>query len=316
MRGTNVGNWEFVRIASGGGSTSLTFTKNLVNTYTDSGASQAQLIKFPRYKNVIATSSTNPADWDSNVGGVLAFAAKQLAGSATFNGVGYGYNQTGDGNDNFGKGDSGEGNIGDGLDGNNAANGTGGGGGGGGSRETPGGGAGGGHATAGANGTGSGPGIGGGTVGQNEPTTIFMGGAGGSGGGGYNASGLGGPGGAIAILFIKRIIAPTLIDFGGSNGGNGTSGTYNSGDGGGGAGGSVLICTEIADIGTDAIRVAGGVSGTGPGQDGGSGGKGRIAIYYGVSLAGSINSTYYGSYYTEKDVSLIDASGGAFLLFV
>ena len=77
-RGTNVGQWEINRISSGGGTTTLTLSKNLQYTYTDSGASQAQIVKIPMYTSITANSSRtwSSSTWNANVGGFLLCAAR------------------------------------------------------------------------------------------------------------------------------------------------------------------------------------------------------------------------------------------------
>lgn len=85
-RGTGVSQWEINRISSGGGTTTLTLQKALNYTFTQSGASQAQISKLFMYTTVTSNSSTtwSAPNWGGSVGGFLLFAAKV---SATFNGA-------------------------------------------------------------------------------------------------------------------------------------------------------------------------------------------------------------------------------------
>src|SRR3990167_397256 len=76
-RGTGAGQWEVNKVASGGGSANLTTSSSLQYTYTDSGASQAQVFKLPMYTNVTvdASKTWSVTDWNQNIGGILSFAA-------------------------------------------------------------------------------------------------------------------------------------------------------------------------------------------------------------------------------------------------
>ena len=296
-RGTGVGTWEINRIASGGGTVNLVTAKNLANTYTDSGASQAQAIKIPMYTDVTVNGSviwTAPA-WDADTEGILLFAATgtvTITGTITGNGIdgvdltangetgnqgGYRGGQSHEGSN----AEQGEGTSGDRGTVSTAANGNGGGG----STSTgEGGGGGGGNGTAGSTGSSGGPGTGGGTSGAAELTTITSGGAGGGGGGGGGTEqGSGANGGGIVFAFANDFATPNSITLNGGTGGQGD--TRNGG--GGGAGGSFILECKTATLGSSAITATAG-SGT---HDGGNGGAGRIAIHYGLSFTGTTNPT-------------------------
>lgn len=320
MRGTGVGQWEIVKVASGGGSTSLTLSTALQYTYTDSGASQAQAIKIFRYTDVTVQSGTwTPPAWDGNVGGILTFAANGTVtptGTINVGGTNGGTSSIGLGGSYAGatgggyrggtsrssyanqQSDQGEGSAAASSQ-SQSANGSGSGG-----SYTPQSfskrGSGGSHATQGD--LGSGGGVQGSTVGDTNLQALFMG-AGGSGcSNGANNTywfGQAASGGGIFSMFAKTILSPTNIF---SKGGNGGDGDFEN-DGGSGAGGSILICGGTVDIGTDKLSVIGGSSVV-------NGGKGRIAVYYGTSLAGTISSSLYGSYTNAQDGSLVE-SGGA-----
>lgn len=327
-RGTNAGQWEIVKVLSGGGTSTLTLTKALHNTYQDSGSNQAQCIKIPRYRNCeVLTGTWTPAQWDGDTGGELIFAVRgtftptgsiSLDGAGFRGGAGVEYNSTTDGY-------AGEGTAGASLLGE-AANGNAGGGG-----ElhyavdagTSGGG-GGSNGSAGTNGsatnfTSAGQyGDAGATAGDQYLESMPFAGSGG--GGTYKGSGSVSPGGDGAgnlTVFARRMVAPTgTISLKGLVGGNASSNDFASGSGGG-AGGNALFLVGDAAIGTDKIRTDGGSYGTGTGSDGnhssigGTGGKGRIAIIYTNTLTGSVSSSYYGSYNATQDTTMQEFGGSA-----
>lgn len=301
-RGTGVGQWEINQIASYTAGI-ITTVSPLAYTYTDSGASQAQVLVLRQYSSVTinsgATLSAKP--WDGNVGGILAFLCngtvdiqgiiniKGNNGSTSPDGdniVWYGTLGTGfiGGtaiNDNTSSpytSYQGEGFSGSGTQ-NPAANGNGGGGGYKGSSDR-GSGGGGGNGTAGGAGTRSAGGL---TSGSPDLTNMVFGGGG---GGGYKVEAYrvpsGGSGGGILLLQAKQLIVTGAIN---ANGGNGSDAGAGSG---GGAGGSVLIKTATANLGTNRIAASGGSGGTGQdtGSNGGSGGVGRIRVEYCESVSG------------------------------
>lgn len=331
MRGTGVGQWEIVKVSSGGGSTSLTLSTALQYTYTDSGASQAQAIKIPRYTSVTVQSGTwDVPSWNQNTGGGLVFACNgtsTVTGNIVANGNSASGGTPGQGDGFYGgqethTGDNTDGNQGEGSGGagttSNAANGNGGGGGGKDATFAASGSGGGGNGTAGtAGGTTSTPGSGGATAGHAELTTMVMGGGGGGGAGSNtgSAAGSGGAGGGIISIFSKDITLSGSLTSNGGNGANAVS--ISNGGGGGGAGGSILICGYTVALGTDKFSLVGGTGGAGSGgsANSGAGGKGRIAVYYGSSLSGSISASLYGTYTNAQDTSLIETSSSFFLMF-
>lgn len=332
-RGTGVGQWEINRVVSGGGTGSLTLLVPLQYTYTNSGASQAQVIKIRQYTTVTVSGSWTPPSWDGSVGGIITFACKSLltltgelrAGSQSNGWLSRGFVGGGSVGRNS-RGFAGEGTAGATHQSNTSANGDGGGAGDGGG--DAGGGGGGSHATSGTSGaTGSGGHAGGSpgnTVGTDSLINMNFGGAGGSGGGDEDgdASGRGGDGGGIIALFAKQITV-TATGYLIANGGYGMDGTNppgtgGMGGGGGGAGGSILILGQIISMNTNRVNLAGGYHGNGGGgrtvEDiGGNGGAGRIAIYYSATLSGSVSN--YGSYYTEQDKTLVESGGSALMAF-
>jgi hypothetical protein len=274
-RGTNNGQWEINKVASGGGTTSLTLQTGLQYSYTDSGASQAQIIEVPQYTNVTVQSGTwtLPA-WGGSTGGVFAMAATGTAtitGTISANSRGYrGYGFTDIGNS---VGRQGEGSGGDGGAYTSSANGTGGGGG---AWPDPRPGGGGGNAT---HGSGSNYGAAGGNA---YLTNMIIGGAGGGGSTGSDAhadGGTGGKSGGIIAIFANKIVVSGGIT---CNGGNGQNVTYSqSNDGGGGAGGSVLLACNLATLGTTNVTAT---KGSCPDNSGYDGSVGRIAVHYSGTL--------------------------------
>jgi len=298
-RGTGVGTWELNKITSGGGTTTLTMAYTLTNTYTDSGASQAQVIEMNQYDGLTTGAITAPA-WDGSKGGILAWFDKgttTIDNTLTLTGKGF---SGGPGVSNVNRaGYKGEGTPGLYLTpsplemDNRAANGNGGGGGAGNvvSGNHPTGGGGGGNGASGQNGqraSGAG-GTGGSSVGNAGLTSNNFGG----GGGGCDQDGAapaGGAGGGIAFIFSKNITITGGITLNGNTGAvssNGYGGTTSSA---GGAGGSCLLKCETATLGSTLITASGGsqISAT---WAGGAGSVGRIHIDYSTSYTGTTTPT-------------------------
>lgn len=309
-RGTGVGGYEDNQVASYSSGT-VTLVHPLEQTYTDSGASQAQVLIVKEASSVTG-SITIPA-WDGDIGGVFVIACNgTFSGTITATGRGYRGasaidpwldNQRADGK--HGEGYQGTnynvdatvayasnaGSGGGGAYNNNAAAGSGGGGGG--------------YATSGTNGNighstnGSGPGGGGGTVGVSTLTSLYFGGGGGSGSTAYNTdendghSGAGGSGGGIIVVYSGVLSSSASLLASGSDGGDAsqTKGGY-SGGGGGGAGGSILVKGRSVVIGSSKILAGGGDRGSGGdlvfNSWGGYGGVGRIRVEA-CSLSGTTN---------------------------
>lgn len=294
-RGTGAGQWEINRITSGGGTTSLTLQSALNYTYTDSGNSQAQVIKIPQYTTATITATTLTA-WTENVEGIFVVAANTAINvTGALSGAGKGFNK---GLKENSPSYNGEGTTGASTRAGDAANGNGGGGS---NDRTPnGGGSGGGNGTAGT--AGGGNSNAGATAGAADLTTMVFGGGGG--GGETTNNGDGGNGGAIIVLIGKTITITGSISV---NGDVGSNANADGGGGGGGAGGSVLIMAQTATLGTNLITASGGSGGTGSGggSNGGSGGTGRIALHYSSSYTGSTSP----SVNATQDSSLQETSG-------
>lgn len=297
FRGTiPTNNYEFNKIASGGGTATPTLSYPLDNTYVNSGADKTQMIELIQYDNVVidATFTLSAVAWNGSKYGIIPILAKTSidvngAISAYKKGFVYGPGSTD-------SGDAGEGSAGQNVGNSVNANGSGGGGGDGGGASGGSGGAGGGHSNTAANGGQRGsvnPGHGGGTVGNAALTNINPGGAGGSGGGdGSVAGGNGGNGGGIVMLISPSI---TVDDATGSltvNGEDGSGGAGgNTGCGGGGAGGSILLKGNVIDIGNARSTATGGAAAVSPGIGGSSGQDGRIHADCGTSFTGTSTPT-------------------------
>lgn len=315
-RGTGVGLHELNQIA---GYTAGTITTHspLKNTYTDSGASQAQVIQINQWASFtqnIGHILTTKA-WNGDVGGITVIMSNStvnIQGSITAVGKGFrggagGASKTNDTWSTQGESSTGVGSVA------TAANGMGSGGGesrSDSSRSAAA--AGGGHASSGGavSGTDGGvtPGVAGGTGGVAELTTMVFGGAGG--GSGANANGFGYTGsnsGGIIYIIAPQIIGITSLSVGGEVGGNATN--ANISGAGNGAGGSILIKT-INAVGLDGVVAPGGNGwvASGGGWNGGVGSVGRIHVDYLVGVTGT--STPAAS--TRFDPSLQPHSGGAF----
>lgn len=308
-QGTGAGQWEINKVASGGGTTSLTFQVALQYTY----GTGAQIIKVPRYTTA-TVSAHSITGWDGTVGGIGVICAKtSITVSGTLNGAGLG--QSGGGGNSYGSTASqGAGTGGNGTQAQ-TANGSGGGGSATSGASGGGGGGGGGHNASGDNGTnGEGSaGTGGGAVGSTDLITLLPGGAGGGATGGNNGAwrfgGSGGGGGAIFILISKSITLSAAISV---NGAAGSAGDSRAGGGGGGAGGSVLVVCETASLGTAQITSTAGGSGAGAGGGGtgGTGSVGRIAVHHSGTVTGTTNPTFT----DVSDATLNESvTGGAFL---
>lgn len=298
MVGTNVGEYEFNRIASYTAGT-ITTQFDLQNTYSTGGADKAQVLVMPQYRDVTIDSTKTfwCKHWDGTVGGILAYFA---IGTTTINGK---IGSTGAGYDGPPIHNTGE----DGLQGEgstgtpartSSANGNGGGGGGKGSDPNhSGGGGGGGNGAAGSNGLydGGAAGSGGAAVGNAGLTQLFMGGGGGQGASGTghlgSAAGEGGDGGGI-ILIVSRVITVNastgqVLSDGVKPGG----GFADEGSGGGGAGGSVLLKCQSATLATTKITAPGAAAGDASIGTGGAGAVGRIHIDYYSSFSGTTTPT-------------------------
>ena len=307
-RGTGVGTWELNKIVSGGGTTSLTMKYDLMNTYTDSGDSQAQMVTLHQYEGLTVSGTTSAPDWDGSKGGILAFIDKgtttisgtlDVAGTAATSGTNTVAGATG-GGFRGGQGRSGSNNRGTQGESSTAlgsvttaANGAGGGG----AYVTdqvsePGGGSGG-HATVGAKGddsinTGVG-GTGGGTDGNASLTDMVFGGAGG-GKAHQDASTTegGASSGGIVLIIAKDIVITGTIDV---RGGSHSGSSY----GGAAAGGSILLKCETATLGTTKALATGGTHA----------GTGRIHIDYSKSYTGTTTPTLN----STEDATIISPVG-------
>ena len=312
-RGTGAGTWQLNKIVSGATTTTLTLKYDLTNTYTDSGANQAQIIEMKSYDGMTTGAITAPT-WNGSKGGILAWFDKgttTVDNTLTLTGKGHAGGIKGD---SGGAGYQGDSSTGAGAINTTTANGAGGGGGKSGTgnlgSHPGGGGGGGGNGAAGANGsdasyTGDGGGVkgtGGAVDGGASLVDMVMGAGGGAGGDGYSqcsgnywAGGfIGTAGGGMSFIFAKNIVITGAITLGSSNSANSNG---NAGVGGTGSGGSCLLKCETATLGTAKITANAGSSGSSPGRcsstggAGGAGSVGRIHIDYSDSFTGTTNPT-------------------------
>lgn len=306
-RGTGVGTWELNKIASYTAGT-ITTSFSLTNTYTDSGASQAQVMVLKKYSSALIDTGVTITSkaWDGNVGGLYGFLCNgttTITGSIVSSAKGH---IGGAGAASQGQAGAGEGSAGATVA-QQAANGNSGGGGQG--DDSPGGGGGNG-AVGGSGGGSSNQGQGGGTSGAASLVTMTHGG---SGGGGSEFNAFAGPagskgGGMVLIISLDIAEITGTIPLTGATGG-GADSCFS----GGGAGGSCLLKAQTAVLGASKITAAGGAGQSGDGKTGGSGGVGRIHIDYKTSLEGSTTPTLD----STEDSTLYESSGaggGSFLL--
>lgn len=296
-RGTGVGQWQFAKVVSGGGSTSLTLAKPLVYTFTDSGSSQAQVFYVPQYGDVTVNSTKTwsaPA-WDGNVGGILVFASRgtvTINGSISANSKGFiasgSYEYQGEGTSGVGTG-------------SNTANGNAGGGS---YRDGAGGG---GNANSGSTGNNAGGGyigVGGSSSGEADLDTITFGGSGGS-----ARDVFGGNGGGIILVICLSITIDNstgLITSTGANGASHVTGNNEYGGAGAGAGGSIGLQARVATLNTTRITASGGTGGTTNASNsasGGNGSVGRIHLEYLSSYTGTTSPTLD----VEQNLTLVPA---------
>lgn len=293
--GANVTKWEINKVASGGGTGTLTMSDNLQNTYS----SGAQAVKIMMYNNLTANTGTmSITDWNGSKGGIMVVACKStftLTGTIECNGAngttgtcevsiggvsgggfyGGGVDQihgAGTGCDGGSEQLNNDAQCGEGTAGTRAnqgeANGNGGGGG---EWDATGSGAGGGNGTAGSNGNNGA--AGGAAVGANDLTTMSLGGGGGGAMIGYsNAVGSAGSGAGALVVFAKTFAGSGTISLTGGQGGNGDG----TGDGGSGAGGSLLLAGQDVDVSNWTVSANGGAAV----GSGGAGGNGRVAVHY------------------------------------
>jgi hypothetical protein len=308
-RGTDVGQWEINRVTSGGGSTTLTLQSALQYTYTDSGASQAQVMKIPMYNTVTVDSGDtwSATAWGGDTGGILTFAAKNLTitGSISASIKGFRY---GDGFEVWdGYGYQGEGHTTTTQTQSRSYSGSGGGGG----RNASGAGGSYGDANGGygaMNDAQSGSGSIGGVA---DLTNLYFGGGGGGGTNyGITIKPRGGRGGGAIVIFAKEIVISGTITSNGEQGVTADDPSW-SRAGGGGAGGPILIQTQKATLGSNKITAIKGAGGDGQGgaKDGGAGSNGRIAVHHSGTISGSSTP----SFTDTTDATLIESLGGSFL---
>ncbi|HEU4913899.1 MAG TPA: DUF2341 domain-containing protein [Candidatus Saccharimonadales bacterium] len=308
----NVGNYEFVRVASVSGTT-VTFKAAKQNYYgnaadsdaglgTTSTTQRVMLQRVPNYTTLsVPSGATLTADaWNGTKGGILAFrayATTTIDGTVTMAGKGYrgGTGNTVPGEGQFGPGAyAGESYAGTGYQ-TRSAGGANFNGGGTGQTSTNwavnqngGGGAGGGYGATGSNGSTSTSGHAGGAGGQvaGDPFVsgkLYLGGGGGGGGQGvWGAGGDGASGGGSIFMSAATVAVSGSVSTNGNAGGIANSNaSHEGGGGGGGAGGAVMVVGQTVDFGANKVTSGGGSGGNKlyGGGDGGSGAVGRIALH-------------------------------------
>lgn len=334
-RGTGVGQWEVNYVISGGGTTTLTLLRPLTYTYIDSGASQAQVQKLPRYENVVLNARLVSTPWNGNTGGILCFAAKKLTNNDAIYNVGQdgqflqGYGGGGDpaspptlGGGYYGgdgkqtlNGYNGEGTLGASfqITANGQTNGNGGGSaymGDPDSNKCAGTGGGGGNGAVGNNGVNialTWEGEKGGQAGNAALTNMVFGGGGGAAVGSKDSAyvGGGGQGGGILALYVRDFINNGYIYTSGGHGGEYyDESRYRSG--GGGAGGSMLFKSNTW-VNNGTIESLGGNNTIG--SKGGDGAVGRIHLDYLSSYSGVTTPTIN----VTQDRTLNETFGGAIM---
>jgi large repetitive protein len=280
-RGTGVGAYEDNRVASYTTGT-VTLVHPLENTYTDSGASQAQVLIVKEASEV--TGSLTVDAWDGNDGGVFAIACSGVfSGTVTASAKGFRGGATANDAAQYGEGGPGAAATTSNAD----NNGNGGGGGVHGAYNSPNldiRGAGGGNGTAGGDGAGGNTAIEGGDADGNASLTDMVFGGGGGGAAGQpnvptNTGGAGSAGGGIIVVYAGTINSSASLVSDGATGGSGVSqGNPDAAGGGGGAGGSILVKAKTVDA-SGTITAALGAGGDGGlDSDGAAGAVGRIRI--------------------------------------
>lgn len=299
-QGTGAGErWEINKVASGGGTTSITCDKALQYTY----GTGAQVVKITLYDQLTVNAYT-PTAWNGSTGGLDVWCGKTsitVSGAVSADNTGFrgGIGGAGSGNSAW----KGEGTIGASVSASGSGGSNNGSGGGGFWWGGEGGGAGGGNGSGGGNGQQT---TGGSAVGSADLLSIHPGGGGG--GGFDSASYAGGRGGGVVIFISKSITLSASVNNRGQSGTN-----ANLQGAGGGAGGSVLYICQNASLGSNNTLATGGVAGTGGSRNGGAGGTGRVAVHYSGSVTGTTNPTYTG----QSDASLKEAGNtGAFFQFM
>ena len=319
---TNLGNYEFLRVAAGSSGTTVNFTTSKTKYYGSTAGSDAglgstdstqrvMLMRVPNYTNVTIGSGVSflPSAYGGAKNGVIAFRA---TGTVSITGVlgysgGRGYAGGSGMTAAYQYGYQGASTTNNAVSQTYVLRAVGGGGGG----YNCNGGAGGGHASAGAYGQRSGSACGGGTpqpggaYGGSTSATLTLGSGGGEGGYGYNGGwnyngGNGGRGGGITYVGADTIVVNGYIDMGGGNGGNTSNSDIPAGGGGGGAGGTVMLVGRDINLGAARTLANAGARGTsavttrtdtwGNETDyahGGAGGIGRVFVEYVDSIIGT-----------------------------
>ena len=310
----DVGNYEFLKVASVPNSTTLNLTSSVQKSYDGTTFSNQKVAvqRVPQWTNVtISSGGTLTAnDWAGSSGGIIVFRATgtvdvQSGGTISANALGYRGGSGGTGNQGGTNGEWADGYIGSGGTVGNLGSG----GGGTGQDYSPesassagtrgGGGGGGVGGASGQTNNDGGGGGGGGTYGEATlANQIFLGGGGGGGGGNASSGATGSngvDGGGIIIIIASTITVNSTGNIT-ANGVDATVGNADSGGSGAGAGGSIKLITNTATLDTNRVTATGGSSANGAanGGGGGGGGLGRIRIEADTKT-GTTTPTYSGA---------------------
>jgi hypothetical protein len=304
MTGPDAGRQEVATVA-GLGSSALTLTVPLENTYTTNGSLKAQVLRMPQYRSVTVQPDgiLTARQWDGTSGGILAFTVQTqldvaaggriVTSAGGFRGgPGRPWDQP-----NAGPGWPGESYLGLPPTPSRSPNAGGGGGG-----QNAGGG-GGGYAVDGEPGAEDYPGLpygyGGLSYGVPEVDLLYLGSGGGGGGHVYGDAANGGNGSGAAFIMARTMQIAGTIEGNGQGGGQADyTGNFAPdppvGDGragGGGSGGSIRLIGDMVALGTNGVQALGGPKGQsidGSGF-GGDGAIGRIRVEYCSALTGTTN---------------------------
>lgn len=284
-QGTGHGQWEFNRVASGGGGTSITWQTALKYTY----GTGAQVIKIPMYTTA-TVNAHSPTAWNGTTGGIEIIVARTsitVSGALSGNGKGFVGGSP--------SGDPGPSSAGEGANANPGSAATG----------------------AGQGVSGAGPGSGGGygtdgidtlssgkqglTYGSADLSAIDFGGGGSGGTSNPQPGGSGGASGSPLVLISDSITLSAGVT---ANGANATGGGGGKRGNGGGSGSAILMICRIATLGSNNATATKGTGSTGD-VNGGDGGAGRIAVHHFGTVTGTTNPTFT----DVSDTTLIESSG-------
>lgn len=322
-QGGDYGEYEFNRIVSGGGTTSLVLERPATKAFLNNSVAKAQIFELKQFNNITIDSGVTlkPPAWDGQKGGILPLMWRglfDLNGILDLRELGFRGNNTATADAGNGLQGEGASKVGTSKSRSNTFNGGGGGQGAKSSTGREGGGAGASQYTAGQNGqTGSGGsqlgGLAGSAFAQDELLKIIFGGGGGQGGTDGTQLGAGSPAGSAIAFLIGRTwtIDPStgIVYLDGADGDDAPS--ADGGGGGASAPGALLAKVIEASIGTNRIlgrAGSGGAGGSAGGGNGGNSGLGNVVFDYLKAVTGSITGSNIGNFTKRQDFSLFRRS--------